>query len=120
VSADGAAVGRVLVLAWLGLLAASSGLLLWASTGPRIVPLWCGVLDVSLALTSIYTSAVLRARRDRYPAADRFRQQYGARLISSGLPSAVLLALWLIRDRLDWNVLLPGLAWRLFFVLYLL
>jgi len=32
----------------------------------------------------------------------------------------VLLALWLIRDRLDWNVLLPGLAWRLFFVLYLL
>ena len=55
-SADGAAAGRVLVLAWLGQLAASSGLLLWASTGPRIVPLWCGMLDVALALAFIVTS----------------------------------------------------------------
>ena len=117
-SADSPAAGRVLVLAWLGQLALSSGLLFWASTGPRVVPLRCGILDVALALTFICTSAVLRARRDRRPTSERLGQQHVVHLVCSSVPSIVLLGLWLIRDRLDWNVLLPGLAWRLFFVLY--
>jgi hypothetical protein len=31
-----------------------------------------------------------------------------------------LLAAWLWRDQLDWNILLPGLPWRLFITLYTL
>jgi hypothetical protein len=119
-SADSAAGMRVLALAWFGQLALSSGLLLWASTGHRVVPLWCGVLDVTLALTFIGTSGVLRARRDRCPVGDPLRREQVGRLARASVPSLVLLGLWLIRDGLDWNVLLPGLAWRLFFVLYLL
>jgi hypothetical protein len=119
-SVDAARAGRLLVLGWLAQLAVSSGLLLWASTGPRLVPRWCGILDVTLALTFVGTSAVLRRRQDQLPTADRLQRQRRGRVVRSSLPSLVLLGLWVVRDRLEWNVLLPGLAWRLYFVLHVL
>ncbi|HZI76989.1 MAG TPA: hypothetical protein VFD73_23735 [Gemmatimonadales bacterium] len=39
-------------------------------------------------------------------------------LFLATLPSLVLVALWLGRARVDWNIILPGVAWRLFLVLY--
>ena len=41
-----------------------------------------------------------------------------ALLVDGTAPSVVLIAAWLVRERLDWNVLLPGLAWRWFIMAY--
>lgn len=37
--------------------------------------------------------------------------------MATTLPAVMLVLLWIFRDRLIWNILLPGLAWRSFVVL---
>ena len=110
--------GRLLVLLGAAQLVVSSALLAWASLSPRLVPLWARVLDVTIAFLLVYTAAVLRACAEQAPPAHRLTELRRALLVNSTVPSVVLLGAWLLRDRIDWNILLPGLAWRLFITLY--
>jgi hypothetical protein len=43
------------------------------------------------------------------------RMSYG---IATVLPALLLAGMWLYQDHLRWNVLLPGLAWRSYVVLF--
>ena len=63
------------------------------------------------------------ARRDADPAPARAANRVGpAELrvsyrVATTLPAVILVLFWIFRDRLTWNILLPGLAWRSFVVL---
>jgi hypothetical protein len=94
------------------------GLLLFASSaGAEALPGWAGPVDVFLALSLVVTAALL------YRAADGQAWEWSLRAaypVAVWLPSLLLLAMWLGRDSLDFNVLLPGVVWRLFLVLHTL
>lgn len=95
--------------------AASFAILIWASTTPPPLPRWGGPIDVALALTLAGTVFVLQTRAGGLgEPADVWRAH--ATVVT--IPSAVLVAVWLWRSHLDFNILLPGLAWRLFLLLY--
>jgi hypothetical protein len=57
--------------------------------------------------------ALHRAAADRVGAAE-LRASYR---VATTMAAIVLVLLWIFRDRVIWNVLLPGLAWRTFVVL---
>ena len=99
-------------------LAASFGLVFWASLSTGLVPLWARILDVGLAFGIVITAGVLHTRAQRLPEVHQVRAPRAALLVSSTTPSVVLIVAWLLRGRLDWNILLPGLAWRLFIMSY--
>jgi hypothetical protein len=40
--------------------------------------------------------------------------------VASTIPPVVLAVLWQFHARIDWNIMLPGLAWRLFLLVYTL
>jgi hypothetical protein len=95
-------------------LAVSVTLLLVASTAPARLPKWGGPFDVGVAFSLVVTLALLEratASRVGLPVL-----RAGHRVVST-LPALVFLALWMFSDRLIWNTLLPGLAWRSFVVL---
>jgi hypothetical protein len=109
--------GRLLVLLGMGQFMVSITLLLIASTSREKLPRWVGFLDVLLVLTIVVTVELIRrAATDKIE--DRvLKISYQ---IATSLPAALLLALWLVADRVIWNTLLPGLAWRTFLLLYAL
>jgi hypothetical protein len=106
-----------LTVVGLGQLAASVALLLIASTSRDKLPGWGGAVDGLLAFTLVTTAALIQ--RLGAKAVGRTALQR-AHEIASVVPAMIFVALWLFRDRLTWNILLPGLAWRTFFVLYVL
>jgi hypothetical protein len=95
-------------------LAVSVALLLVASTTPARLPKWGGPLDVGVAFSLVVTLALLERSGAGLigPAVLRASHRIGATL-----SALVFLALWMFADRLVWNTLLPGLAWRSFVVL---
>lgn len=107
--------GQVLVVAGVAQLLISVTLLLVASTAPADrLPRWGGPLDAAVAFSLVGTLVLLhRAAADRVVPAD-MRVSYR---VATTLPAVMLVLLWIFRDRLIWNILLPGLAWRSFVVL---
>jgi len=106
--------GRALVAIGAAQLVVSVALLLIASTTPQRLPRWGGPVDGAIAFTLVATLGVLyQATASRVRMAE-LRPSYH---VATLLPAAVLVLLWLFRGRLIWNVLLPGLAWRIFVVL---
>lgn len=107
--------GRALVVAGAAQLAVSLSLLLIASMPPEErLPRWGGPIDVALAFSIVATLIVLhRAAADRVGIGE-LRTGYR---VAATLPAVMLVLLWLFRDSLIWNVLLPGLAWRSFVLL---
>ena len=73
---------------------------------------------MALAFGVVVTAGVLQALARWAPCAQQVRALRAAHLVNSTAPSVVLIAAWLLRERLDWNILLPGFAWRLFIMLY--
>jgi hypothetical protein len=105
---------RILVVAAVVQLALSVVLLLVASTTTGRLPRCGGPVDVAVAFSLVLTLALLhRASADRVGAA-ALRASYR---IATTLPAFVSVMLWVFRDRLIWNTLLPGLAWRSFVLL---
>jgi hypothetical protein len=96
----------------------STILLCWAATWSTPVPRWAGLLDAGLALTLVVTAGVIRARCNPHAGVPENAGEPAGFLLLATLPSLILVALWLGRERLDLNILLPGLAWRLFLVMY--
>ena len=75
-------------------------------------PRWLGALDVAVALALAVSAMVLATRnRDVVTDADRVAALRATQRVSTAIP--VLLAIFfIVGDRLDWTVLVIGLAWR--------
>ena len=90
-----------------------------ASTGPPgQPPVWVGVLDVGVAaaLLAAAISADLVARRRISPAVRE--TSYRFYRLPATIPLILFLAFLLLGDRLAWDVLLPGLGWRTWLLVY--
>ena len=97
-------------------LVVSVALLLFASTRADL-PAWGGLLDAAIAFTLIATAFLIwRRAGDRVGLRD-LRLSHG---VAATVPALVLVTIWWYRDSLDFNILLPGLAWRTWLVLYTL
>ncbi|HUR29109.1 MAG TPA: hypothetical protein VM509_13050 [Planctomycetota bacterium] len=92
----------------------SCTLLLVASTRSAL-PIWGGLLDGVLAFAVVGTAAWIWAIAPK--TRDPWALSVG-HAAAAFIPALVLAAVWYFRESLDLNVLLPGLAWRTFIVLY--
>ena len=108
---------RLMVLILAGMYAASVGILLWASVTPPPLPMWGGLVDVPLAFGLVVMAAVLHYRTT--PRVDLAALRWSHHVITY-LPALLFVGLWLYRDHLIWNVLLPGLAWRTYLLVQML
>ena len=96
-------------------------LLVWASTlTAAIAPgtlTWQGVVDVVTAFTLVVLGALVTIRANALVGRRALRLAYG---VATVLAPLMLAAMWLYAGRLLWNVLLVGLAWRMWLLLYTL
>ena len=92
----------------------SFALLLIASLSKTPVPVWGGYLDVTLVIFIVFLGFIIFGRGKSNP-----QYQAGHRAALNIIP-IVLLGMWILRNRFDFNILLPGLAWRVFFLLHIL
>lgn len=108
--------GRWLVCAGLVQYILSMVFLLTASLlGSDALPRWIGFLDVRLVVTLLTTLALLWFRTGSTP--NLYSRAWSYR-VAIYVPTVLLLLMWLGSDRLIWSILLPGLAWRMWFLLY--
>lgn len=112
---------QVLFALTLPLWAVSFALLLWASTSARVIApgkiTWQGLVDVLAALAVCVLSFVVVAKAQPLLDDQVRRTSYG---IATVVPAVTLVLLWLFADRLRFEILLPGLAWRLYLALTVL
>jgi len=95
-------------------LVVSFALLLIASTLSDL-PAWGGPVDVVFAFAVVATAAWIWTLAPK--ARDPWALTVG-HAVAATVPALEIAAVWWFRDELDLNVLLPGLAWRTFIVLY--
>ena len=91
-------------------------LLLIASTRSEL-PAWGGPVDVVVAFAVVATAAWI------WMLAPKIRSSWSLTIghaAAATIPALEIAAVWWFRDQLDLNILLPGLAWRTFIVLYTL
>jgi len=81
---------------------------------------WLGLLDVAVAALFVCVALTLGIRyRERIETVDRAAAVEASQLILAVVP--LLLALFfIVGDRLNWNALVIGLAWRVWLLLYVL
>jgi hypothetical protein len=85
-----------------------------ASAGADL-PSWGGPLDVLIAFTLVATSFLIWRRAGNRAGIGEFRVGHG---VAAVVPALMLAGIWWYRETLDFNILLPGLAWRTWLVLY--
>jgi hypothetical protein len=93
----------------------SVALLLVASTARSSLPEWGGLVDVAIALGLVATAACIWTLAPKTRDALALTVGHAA---AATIPALVIAAVWYFRNDLDLNVLLPGIAWRTFIVLY--
>ena len=106
---------RLLVVAGATLVVVSVTLLLIASTARSNLPGWGGPVDVAIAFALVATAAWIWAVAPKTRGPWALSVGHAA---AATVPALEIAAVWFFRDQLDLNVLLPGLAWRTFIVLY--
>jgi hypothetical protein len=92
----------------------SFALLLIASTSQTPLPAWGGYADVGIAIIIAIIGFMIFERGRGNP-----RYDVGHRAALNIVP-LVFLGMWVLRNAFDFNILLPGLAWRVFFFLHIL
>ena len=92
----------------------STAILLMASRVKTPVPAWGGYLDVGIVILLAFIGIAIRQRDKSTPRYDISHQ------VAVYLFPFVLVGMWLYRDSIDFNILLPGLAWRTYFFLSIL
>jgi hypothetical protein len=102
------------ILSFLILFLISTALVLIASTAKTPLPGWGGYLDVGIVVLLAFIGIAIRQRDKSTPRYDISHQ------VAVYLFPVVLVAMWLHRDSIDFNILLPGLAWRTYFFLSIL
>jgi len=105
---------RFYILAFVILFAVSTTILLIASTAKIPVPTWGGYLDVAIVFLIALTGFVIYQRNKSTPRYDISHQ------VAIYLFPLILVGIWVYRDSLDFNILLPGAAWRTYFFLSIL
>jgi len=89
-------------------------ILLIASLSKSPLPVWGRYLNVGLVLVIVAFSFIIFERGKDSP-----NYESGHRVALYILP-VLLLGMWILRNAFDFNILLPGLAWRTFFCLHIL
>lgn len=102
------------IVAFIVLFVISTALLLLASTAKIPLPAWGGYLDVGIVVLIAFFGFAIRQRDKSTPPYDISHQ------VAVYLFPAVLVGMWLYRNSIDFNILLPGLAWRTYFFLSIL
>ena len=92
----------------------STSILLIASTAKSPVPAWGGYLDIGIVVLIAFTGFVIHGRGKGASRYDMSHQ------IAIYLFPIILVGMWVYRDALDFNILLPGVAWRAYFFLSIL
>ena len=101
--------GKTLFISFLFLYMASIAIVLIASTAKSPLPAWGGYLDVGIVALIFITGFAIHRMNESRP--DHYISYYAAVYL---FPT-ILIGLWIYREILDFNILLPGLAWRTFF-----
>jgi hypothetical protein len=91
------------------LFAISTAILLIAITAKTPVPAWGGYLDVGILVLIAFVGITIRQRNKNAPPHDVAHQ------VAIYLFPLILVGKWSYRSSLDFNILLPGLAWRTYF-----
>jgi len=102
------------IVSFVVLFVISTIILLIASTAKMPVPTWGGYLDVGIVILIAFTGIVIHQRNKGTP---RFEVSHQ---VAVYLFPILLVLMWLYRNSLDFNILLPGLAWRTYFFLSIL
>ena len=84
------------------------------------LPMWMGWLDgiLAFAVTALALVVFSIAQRQVNDAAKQ--ASFDAYRILANVPIVLLVAFFLFGQRIDWNILLPGLAWRFWLFSYVL
>ena len=94
---------------------ASLIVLVYASlTSSTSRPSWGGYLDAGIAVLLVMASFTIFGMNKSKP-----NFEIGHRAALNIIP-LILLGMWIFRNALDFNILLPGLAWRTFLFLHIL
>jgi hypothetical protein len=105
------------ILLFIVLFAISTAILLIASvasTSSTPVSAWGGYLDVGIVFLIALTGFVIYQRNKSTPRYDI------SHFVGIYLFPLILVGMWVSRDSLDFNILLPGVAWRTYFFLSIL
>jgi hypothetical protein len=89
----------------------STIIVLVASTAKNPIPAWGGYLDVGIVFLIAVCGFMIHRRNANEPRYDVGYQ------IALYLFPLILVGAWVFRNSLDFNILLPGLAWRAYFFL---
>jgi hypothetical protein len=103
-----------LILSFVILFSISTALVLMASTAKTPLPAWGGYLDVGIVVLIAFTGIMIHQRNKSAPRYDISHQ------IAVYLFPVVFVGMWVFRNSIDFNILLPGLAWRTYFFLSIL
>jgi hypothetical protein len=102
------------ILVFIGLFIVSTAILLIASTLKSPAPAWAGYLDVGIVFLIAFTGFVIHRRNKSGPRYDVSHQ------FAIYFFPLIVVGMWIFRERLDFNILLPGVAWRTYFLLSIL
>jgi hypothetical protein len=113
---------KSLNLVYGGLFLISFFLLVYASASQKPAPLWMGVIDGVIAFLVVGLSLYLYVAVTRFSKQSAFALSYKRFIkyfeVAATFTGILFFVLWLKRESLDFNILLPGLAWRMFILLY--
>ena len=105
---------KILFLSFLLLYTASTAIVLIASIAKTPLPAWGGYLDVGIVVLIVVNGFVIHWVNKNRP------DYYISHQAALYLFPIIFISMWIYRDALDLNILLPGLAWRTFFFLSIL
>ena len=113
-----ATTSRNLARIYLGLFALSSAFPVVASLlAPRAVTRWVGMLDVAIAFLVLVTGIRVMSAAAA-PTPDEGRRAVVLYQAIASVPLVLLVVFLLAGDHVLWDVLLPGLAWRGWLLMY--
>jgi len=102
------------IISFLILFAISTAILSNASRAKTPVPAWGGYLDVGIVVLIAFVGLTIHQRNKNAPRYDIAHQ------VAIFLFPLILIGMWIYRTSLDFNILLPGVAWRTYFFLSIL
>jgi hypothetical protein len=102
------------ILSFFILFAISTAILLIASTAKNPVPAWGGYLDVGIVVLIAVTGFTIHQQDKGAPRYDVSHQ------VAIYLFPLILVGMWVYRNLIDFNILLPGVAWRTYLFLSIL
>jgi len=102
------------IVSFIILFVISTVILLITSTARTPVPTWGGYLDVGIVVLIALIGFIIHQRNKSGPRYNISHQ------IAIYLFPLILVGMWINRDSLDFNILLPGVAWRTYYFLSIL